>query len=247
MNIAEIGGNPLSSDRLVTWLKLSGRFAGVVADLIQEQLTATAARQRGLEVSTTELQAAVENHRRIHGLYRVADANRFLEAAGATLEDYEAFIEDGLLATKLLDDVVSEAAIEAHFQSHKLDYESVEIGHIVVDSEDKAREVIALVQEGAATFQELAKELSLIETAASGGRIGRIYRGTLADDLETRVFAAEVNDVLGPIALEDGNFEVFSVFARQPAMLDEGTRGQIRQRLSNDWFQAAAREIGVEV
>ncbi|MEM1433623.1 MAG: peptidylprolyl isomerase [Pseudomonadota bacterium] len=247
MKVAEIGGKPLNSDQLVTWLKLSGRFSNVVGDLIQEQLTAAAARKRGLEVSTDELQTAVENHRRIHGLYRVADANRFLDAAGATLEDYEAFIEDGLLASKLLDEVVSEAAIEAHFQSHRLDYESVEIGHIVVGSEDQAREVIALIQEGAETFQGMAQEVSLIETGASGGLIGKVYRGTLADDLETKVFAASVNDVLGPIVLDDGNFEIFSVFARQKATLDEETRGQIRQRLSNEWFQTAARDIGVEV
>lgn len=247
MNVATIDGTALSSDQLVSWLKLTGRFSNVVGDLVQEKLTATAARKQGLEVTTEDLQAAVENHRIIHGLYRVVDANEFLDAAGVSLEDYERFVEDGLLASKLLGDVANDAAVEAHFQSNKPDYESVEIGHIVVDNESKAREVIALVEEGASSFQELAKELSLVETASAGGRIGKVYRGTLADDLEAKVFAASANDVLGPVALDDGNYEVFTVFERRAATLDEETQNMIQQRLSNEWLQNAARENGVEV
>lgn len=247
MNIAKIDGTALSSDQLVSWLKLTGRFSNVIGDLVQEKLTATAARKQGLEVSAEDLQQAVENHRRIHGLYRVVDANEFLKAAGVSLEDYEAFVEDGLLASKLLNDVGNDAAVETHFQSNMPDYESVEIGHIVVDNESKAREVIALVEEGASTFQDLAKELSLVETASIGGRIGKVYRGTLANDLEAKVFAAAPNDVLGPIALDDGNYEVFSVFEKQAATLDDDTQSMIRQRLCNEWLQSAARENGVEV
>ncbi|MFK7912638.1 MAG: peptidylprolyl isomerase [Pseudomonadales bacterium] len=247
MNVLKINGTALSSEQLVSWLKLTGRFSSVINDMVQEKLTAVAARKQGLAVSDDDLQEAVENHRRIHGLFRVADANEFLDAAGASLEDYENFIEDGLLAAKLLDDVASETAVTAHFQGNKPDYESVEIGHIVVDSESKAREVMALIQEGAASFQDMAREISLVETATNGGQIGKIFRGTLADDLEAKVFAAKANDVLGPVALEDGNFEIFSVFERHDAALDEDTRNTIRQRLSGEWFQSAAREYGVEV
>lgn len=247
MNVAKIDGTALSSDQLVSWLKLTGRFSNVIADLVQEKLTATAARKQGLEVSTEDLQHAVENHRVVHGLYRVVDANEFLEAAGVSLEDYETFVEDGLLASKLLSDVANDAAVESHFLGNTPDYESVEIGHIVVDNEGKAKEVIALVEEGASTFHNLAKELSLVETASNGGRIGKVYRGTLADELEAKVFAAATNDVLGPVALDDGNYEIFTVFEKQAATLDEETQSMIRQRLCSEWLQSAARENGVEV
>ena len=247
MNIAKVDGTAISSDELVRWLKLTGRFTNVIGDLVQERLTATAARKLGLSVSNDDLQAAVENHRRVHGLFRVVETNDFLEAAGASLEDYETFIEDGLLGAKLLGEVVSQAAIEKHFQSNKPDYESVEIGHIVVDSESKAREVMALTQEGAASFEEMAKEVSLVETGSIGGRIGKVFRGMMADDLEAKMFAAKPNDVLGPVALEDGNFEIFTVIDRQEATLNEETQAMIGKRLSNEWFQTAAREHGVEV
>lgn len=247
MNVAKIDGTTINSEQLVSWLKLSGRFAGVVSDLVEMKLTATAARKQGVSVSTDDLQAAVDEHRRVHGLHRVVDANEFLDAAGASLEDYEAFIEDGLLASKVLEEIASESAIERHFKGNKPDYESVEIGHIVVDSESKAREVMALIQEGAASFQDMAQELSLVATAANGGLIGKVYRGTLADDLEAKVFAAKANDLLGPVALPDGNFEIFSVFEHSQADLDDETRSTIAQRLSGEWLQSAARDYGVEV
>ncbi|MEM6709617.1 MAG: peptidylprolyl isomerase [Pseudomonadota bacterium] len=247
MKVARVGKTELDSTDVVRWLKLTGRFADVAGDLIQEKMTATAARKQGVEVTTEELQAAVENHRRVHGLYRVVDANEFLDAAGATLEDYEAFIEDGLLASKLLDTLVDDAAVEAHFQRCKPDYESVEIGHIVVPSESQAREIIALVNEGESSFQDMAREVSTVDTAGSGGLIGKVYRGTLAEDLESKVFGAKDNDVLGPIALDDGSFEIFSVFTRSEARLDDETRSTIRQRLRNEWLQRAAQDIGVEV
>lgn len=247
MHVAKIDGSALSSDQFVSWLRLTGRFSDAVGELVQEKLTAVAARKQGLTVSDDDLQTAVENHRRVHGLYRVVDANEFLETAGVSLEEYEAFIEDGLLASKLLDDVASDSAVEAHFQGNKPDYESVEIGHIVVDAESKAKEVVALIEEGAAAFEDMAKELSMVDTAANGGRIGKIYRGTLADDLEAKVFAANPKDVLGPIALDDGHYEIFSVFERQEATLDEETKSMIRQRLCSEWMQQAAHDNGVEV
>ena len=247
MNVATIGDISLSSEQLVSWLKLSGRFASVVHDLLQEKLAAQMARQQGLTVSDEDLQQAVENHRRIHGLYRVVDANEFLEAAGASLDDYETFIEDGLLAERMLSEVASDEAIDAHFETNKPDYESVDIGHIVVDSDGKAREVMALVADGDATFEEMAREISQVETAARGGRIGTIYRGMLNEDLEAQLFAAEANDVLGPIALDDGNVELFSVFERRGAELTDETRETIRQRLASEWLHKAARDLGVEV
>lgn len=247
MNVASIGDLSLSSEQLVSWLKLSGRFSGVVHDLLQEKLAAEVARQQGLAISDEDLQQAVENHRRVHGLYRVVDANDFLDAAGASLDDYETFIEDGLLAERMLRDVSSDAAVEAHFDANKPDYESVDIGHIVVDSDGKAREVMALVADGDATFEEMAREVSQVETAASGGRIGTVYRGMLADDLEAQVFSAEANDLLGPIELDDGNVEIFSVFERRGAELTDETRETIRQRLSSEWLHQAARDIGVQV
>lgn len=247
MNVATIGDTTLSSEQLVSWLKLSGRFPSVVHDLLQEKLAAQMARQQGLTVSDDDLQQAVENHRRVHGLYRVVDANEFLDAAGASLDDYETFIEDGLLAERMLSEVASDAAIEAHFEANKPDYESVDIGHIVVDSDGKAREVMALVADGDATFEDMAREVSQVETAASGGRIGTIFRGMLNEDLEAQLFAAQANDVLGPIELGDGNVELFSVFERRGAELTDETRETIRQRLASEWLHTTAHDLGVEV
>ncbi len=246
MQVAKIDGVPFSSDEFVSWLKLTGRFPHVVQDMIREKLTAAAAKRRGMEVSIDELQSAADNHRRAHGLQRVAQTTEFLEAASVSLEGYESFIEDTVLADKLRDEIASEASVQEHFNLNKPQYDAIEIGHILVADEDIAREICATVQEDPESFAELAREASIAESAADGGRIGRIVRNALPADLEAKLFAGKAGDLLGPYTTDDGCFEIFKVFAKHDAVLDAPTNDMIRLQLYDRWLRTAVNDFSVE-
>ncbi len=246
MQIAKIDDTTFTSDELVSWLKLTGRFSHVVQDMIMEKLTATAARRKGIDVNADELQMAADNHRRVHGLHRVSDANAFLDAAEVTLDGYEAFIEDSVLAGKMRDELSDVQAVEAYFNLNKPAYESIEVGHILVSNEDMAREVLATVAEDPASFAELAREESIAQTAAEGGRIGKVFRDSLPEELAAKLFSVGEGEALGPFATDDGCFEVFMVFARHEAELDDTTRETIRRRLYEDWLRSAVNDFKVE-
>ena len=111
MNIAKVNGSALTSQEFVSWLKLTGRFNSVASDLIKCRLAAAVARAEGVQATLEEMQAASDDHRRAHGLFRAADASEFLDKAQVAFADYERFIEDMVLATKMYEKVASEEVV----------------------------------------------------------------------------------------------------------------------------------------
>ncbi|MGD8430749.1 MAG: peptidylprolyl isomerase [Ectothiorhodospiraceae bacterium] len=249
MDVARIDDEVVTADGLVKWLKLNGSFDSLVEDLISEKLTVHAARRLGIEVSVDEIQERFDQIRRVEGLHRAKDTHEFLQQLGISLDDFEAYIVDSLYKEKMLDQVNSKEAVDEYFSLNSPRFESMEISHIVVDSENKAREIVSLAEEEPEMFAELALEHSLDEdTREQGGRIGKVMRGELQDHIESKVFNADAGELLGPFQTPDELFyEIFRVDARHPASLDGETVKEVRRLMYRDWLEARAREHRLEV
>jgi peptidylprolyl isomerase len=121
------------------------------------------------------------------------------------------------------------------------------VSHIVLDSEAKAREMIAVLREDPVGLEEMAREYSIADTRQQGGLIGKVLRGSLRSDVEAKVFNAAAGDLLGPFPSADRTaFEIFRVNAKHPARLDEDTATEVRRLLREEWFRARAREHVIE-
>jgi peptidyl-prolyl cis-trans isomerase C len=103
-------------------------------------------------------------------------------------------------------DAVSEGAIQKAYDAKykdavpTLEYHAA---HILVDSEDKAKELLTQIQGGAA-FAEVAKANSTDGSAASGGDLGWFGTGAMVKPFEDAVVAAKVGEVVGPIKTDFG-------------------------------------------
>ncbi|MCG7949057.1 MAG: peptidylprolyl isomerase [Candidatus Thiodiazotropha taylori] len=248
MDIVKIDGQSLSSDDFVIWLKLSGRFNQVIEDYIKEKMAACAARKSGMQASADELQAAADESRRAFGLHRASDTNEFLDDAGATLDVFEAFLEDNLLARKMRDQVQSTDSVESYFTLNSPKYDSVEVSHLVVEGEPQANEIVSLLKDGDETFDNLAREYSVADSAQQGGAIGMVYRGELDAELEAQIFNAEIGEPLGPFeASMEGHFEIFLVTRKEPAELSDLIRDLIQKQLYEQWIQDQAAVLQVQV
>jgi parvulin-like peptidyl-prolyl isomerase len=247
MDIVKIDGKGLSCEDFVIWLKLSGRFSQVIEDYVKEKVSAVAARKAGMVADADELQVRADESRRALGLHRASETNAFLDDAGATLDDFEAYLEDQLLAGKMRGQVQSDDAVEGFFRLHSPKYDAIEVSHMVIDGESQANEIVSLLADAEATFEELAAEHSVSDSAPQGGRIGLVYRGQLGPDLEAKIFNAAVGDPLGPFDTGDGrHFEIFVVNARQMAALEGATRAMIEKQLFEEWLEAQARALQVQ-
>lgn len=96
------------------------------------------------------------------------------EEVQARLEAIKTDIMRDVLLSKIIEEEVSDAEVEAAYEQHLEDnpaQEEIRARHILVETEEEAKEIIAQLDEGA-DFAELAKEKSTGPTGKNGGDLG---------------------------------------------------------------------------
>lgn len=249
MEIVKINDETIDASGLVKWLKFNGSFDNLIEELVSEKLTVHAAKRAGISVTIEETQERFDQIRRVEGLHRAKDTQEFLERMGVSLDDFEAYINDTLYKEKMLEQIRRDDAIQEYFSLNSPKFESIEISHIVVDAENKAREILSLAEEEPEIFEELAREHSLDDdTKHKGGLVGKVLRGELPCEIEAKVFNASAGELLGPFQTPDELFyEIFKVEARYPAILDNETEKEVRRLVYRAWLEARAHEHRLEV
>jgi parvulin-like peptidyl-prolyl isomerase len=245
--IVRIDDEVIGTEDFIRILKLSGQFEGLVEQLVRDKLTVRAAIKQGLPLSAEEVQERADQFRRIQGLHRAADMNHYLDTLGVSLDEFESFITDSLYQEKMMAQVCNDKAVEQYFQLHSPRFDSVEISHIVLDSDGKAKEMLSLLTDDPDSFAEMAREHSMADTRERGGVIGKVLRGSLKSDIEAKVFNAAPGELLGPFPSPDKSFyEIFAVNEKHPATLDDETAAEVRRLLREEWLQARAQEHIIE-
>lgn len=241
--IVRIDDEVIGIQEFVRTLKLTGQFESLVEQLVRDRLTVRAAKRHGIRVSPEEVQERADQFRRARGLHRATDTNRYLDALGITLDEFESFITDGLYHEKMMEQVCSSKAVGEYFKLNSPKFDSIEVSHIVLDGEGKAKEMVSILRDEPESFPEMAREHSIVDTREQGGVIGKVLRGSLKTDIEAKVFNAAVGEVLGPFPAHDRSFyEIFAVNGKTPAVLDEDTAAEIRRLLREEWLSARAHE-----
>ena len=101
---------------------------------------------------------------------------------------------------------VTDASVQAAYDAKyknvapSLEYHAA---HILVDTEEKAAELLGEIKGGAA-FADVAKANSKDGSAASGGDMGWFGTGAMVKPFEEAVVGAKVGDVVGPIKTDFG-------------------------------------------
>lgn len=245
--IVRIDDEVIGTDDFIRTLKLSGQFEGLVEQQVRDKLTVQAAKKQGLRLAPDEVQERADQFRRSQGLHRAADMNQYLDTLAVSLDEFEQFITDGLYQEKMMAQICSEQAVEQYFKLNSPRFDSVEVSHIVLDTEGKAKEMMSVLTDDPGSFAEMAREHSIGEARERGGVIGKVLRGALKPDVEARIFNAGVGDLLGPFPSPDHSFyEIFTVNARFPARLDEETATEVRRLLREEWLMARAQEHVIE-
>ena len=140
--IVRIDNEVIGTEDFIRTLKLTGQFEGLIEQLVRDRLTVHAAKKQGLPVSPEEVQERADQFRRVQGLHRAADMNNYLNAIGVSLDEFEAFITDGLYQEKMMAQVCSDKAVESYFKLNSPKFDSIEVSHTVLDAVGKAKEMM---------------------------------------------------------------------------------------------------------
>jgi len=76
--------------------------------------------------------------------------------------------------------------------------------HILVSSEEQAKELKSKIESNEMTFEEAAKKYSSCPSGKSGGDLGYFPRGMMVKPFEEAAFSADINKVTDPIQTQFG-------------------------------------------
>lgn len=112
-------------------------------------------------------------------------------------------------ASKVLDEVkpATDEEIKKYYDDNIEKFqkgESVNASHILVDSEDKAHEILAKINAGEISFEDAARENSSCPSKENGGNLGEFTRGQMVPEFDQAVFSMEVGAISEPVKTQFG-------------------------------------------
>ncbi len=178
----------------------------------------------------------------------VLDATRNLYERDPEFKAELARMKEDLLANyaveKAIRDVkVKDEELVKYFEENKAQFvrdASVNASHILVDSEEKAKEILAKIQSGEVTFEDAAKQYSSCPSGKEGGNLGDFTRGQMVPEFDEACFTMEVGELRGPVKTQFG-YHLIRLNSKGEAaeMKFEEIKEQLRAKLTSDKQQAA--------
>lgn len=166
---------------------------------------------------------------RDRNLEETEDFKRILEAAKRDILAQIVMAE--FMASVRLEEEEVKAFYEANLDKFQRDA-SVNAKHILVDSEEKAKEIMAMIEAGEKEFEAAAAEFSTCPSKERGGDLGAFSRGQMVPEFEDAAFDAEIGKVVGPVKTQFG-YHIIKVEAKNDAGARpyEEVKHQIMQNL----------------
>ncbi len=213
--IAEVEGTPIHISKVIQTIQDMGDAGAALRS--QEGI-----QQVGEELIHQEL------------LYLDAKKNKMDEDAAylAAVEQMKSDLLKQYAMQKLISQVtVNDEELKAYYDSHldQLGGVSIHASHILVEEEDKAKEIMQRIADGA-DFAEEAKAHSTCPSSQSGGDLGVFGPGQMVKEFDEAAQNGPVGEVQGPVQTQFG-YHVILIHERdvKTPSFEEAKEG-IRQR-----------------
>ena len=189
----------------------------------------------------------------------VQEANKQKLADDPQVKQQFEMIQRSLLASTVIRRMLSESApseeaIKKEYDNAVAAMKSKEYkaAHILVDSEDKAKEIVAELKKDASKFAELAKTKSSDSSAANGGDLGWFTPGMMVPPFAQAVAKLDKGQISEPVQTPFGWHVILLEDVRDatPPSMDE-LKPQIAQMLQskmvNDYLEKLKSGAKIEV
>lgn len=225
-------------------LAVIGNLSVTEADV--EEMIASLA-QRGKNYNTREGRAIVLEQL-INQKLLLMDAARNLYEREPEFKAELARLKEDLLvnyaASKAISSVrVADADVKKYFDEHPDEFsgeKTVNASHILVDTEDKANDILARIQAGEFSFEDAARKFSSCPSSAEGGNLGDFGRGQMVPEFDQACFSMNEGEVRGPVRTQFGYhlIKLNKINDEVPVHFEE-IKEQLRAKLLAEKQQAA--------
>jgi len=233
-----VNGRRITVADVLVYFKATGVFRDAVCRLVELNVIRDKLPALDLDINDAELYEFAAAKRRFAGLEHAGAMNEYCLSNGITMAQWLAMTKDELLLHKVRAKVVAERDVAEYFRLNQELMRTVALSRIVCRDEATANGTVrrALANE---SFSELARRFSVEEsTRQCGGYLGAVRRGMLPASVDDKVFAARVNDILGPF-WENGYWSVYKIEAIREAELGNAVKKEIADQLFKAWLLRA--------
>ena len=134
---------------------------------------------------------------------------------------------------------VSDKEVEAYYEENKHQFgggETVNASHILVETEEKALEILAAIKGGSLTFEEAAKAHSTCPSGERGGNLGDFGRGQMVPEFDSAVFAMEIGEITETPVKTQFGYHLIKLNSKSEASLPtlEEVKPQLSEMLLRD-------------
>ncbi len=180
--------------------------------------------QRGQNLNTPEGRAMVLEQMIANKLF-LLDAQKNMYEYNAEFKAQLQKVKEDMLVNfamgKALESVkpATDDEVKKFFEENKERFqkgESVNASHILVDSEEKATELLEKINAGEISFEDAARAESSCPSKENGGNLGEFTRGQMVKEFDEAVFAMEVGEIRGPVKTQFG-FHLIKLCAKNEA------------------------------
>ncbi|MFZ5862757.1 MAG: peptidylprolyl isomerase [Nitrospirota bacterium] len=122
---------------------------------------------------------------------------------------------------KVADADVTDEKVKAYYEAHKDEFRQVRASHILVETEEQAKDAKKRVTEGG-DFATVAKELSTDPSAKeNGGDLGFFQKDQMVKPFAERAFALKADEISDPVKTEFG-YHIIKVMETKDAVAFDG-------------------------
>lgn len=227
----------IKPEEIVNLLKSEIKLKEICIRILSQRVIEKTAREKGINVTTEEIEIEANRQRREKRLEKASDTVRWLEEEMLAPLDWEIGIRKHLLAKKLATELFGKE-VEQFFLQNSSKFEQVVLSQFFVKNEKLAQELYYQIEEGEISFCQAARIHDMNENrSCKCGYEGKVYRWAILPEIAELIFNAPAKQLLGPVKTEFG-YHLFIVEEYIPAELTPKRYEEILDNMFQQWLES---------